>query len=41
MRWEWEDAHASGPVVDNGSTVHLADAMAGRAKGFLHGCCSS
>jgi hypothetical protein len=30
MRWEWEEAHASGPVVGNGSTVHLADAMTGR-----------
>ena len=41
MRWEWEEANASGPFVGNGSTVHLADAMTGRKKAFLPGCCSS
>jgi Ras-related protein Rab-7A len=41
MRWEWEEGHASGPVVGNGSTVHLADAMTGRTNVFLRGCCSS
>ena len=41
MRWEWEEAHVSGPIVGNGSTVHLADAMTGRTRGFLPGCCSS
>ncbi|KAF8502813.1 hypothetical protein F5888DRAFT_1667366 [Russula emetica] len=41
MRWEWEEAHASGLVVGNGSTVHLGDAMTGRKKAFLPGCCSS
>jgi hypothetical protein len=25
MQWEWEEAHANGPVVGNGSTVRLAD----------------
>jgi hypothetical protein len=41
MQWEWEEAHASGPVVGNGSTVNLADAMTGRTKRVLPGCCSS
>jgi Ras-related protein Rab-7A len=41
MRWEWEETHASGPFVGNGSTVHLADSMTGRKKAFLPGCCSS
>ena len=41
MRWEWEEAHTSGPFVGNGSTVHLADAVTGRRKVFLPGCCSS
>ena len=41
MRWEWEEAHASWPLVGNGSSVHLADAMRGRKKAFLPGCCSS
>ena len=41
MRWEWEEAHSSGPVVGIGSTVHLADAVTGRKKVFLPGCCSS
>jgi Ras-related protein Rab-7A len=41
MRWEWEEAHASWPVVGNGSIVHLADGMTGRKKAFLAGCCSS
>jgi len=41
MRWEWEEAHASGPIVGNGSTVHLADSMARRKKALLPGCCSS
>jgi Ras-related protein Rab-7A len=41
MQWEWEEAHASEPVVGNGSTVHLGDAMTGRKKAFLPGCCSS
>jgi hypothetical protein len=34
MRWEWEETHASGPCVGNGSTVHLADAVTGRKKAF-------
>jgi hypothetical protein len=34
-RWEREEAHASGPVVGNGSTVHLADAMTGGKKPVL------
>jgi hypothetical protein len=34
MRWEWEEAHTSGPVFGNGSTVHLADTMTGRKKAF-------
>jgi len=37
MRWEREEARASGPIVGNGSTVHLADAMAGRKWAFLPG----
>ena len=40
-RWEWEEAHASWPIVGNGDSVHLADAMTGRKKAFLPGCCSS
>jgi hypothetical protein len=34
MRWEWEEAHASGPVVGNG---RFADAMTGRKGAFLPG----
>jgi hypothetical protein len=34
MRWEWEEAHASWPVVGNRGTVHLADAMTGKKKAF-------
>ena len=41
MRWEWEEAHANWPVLGNGSTVYFADAMTGRKKAFLPGCCSS
>jgi Ras-related protein Rab-7A len=41
MRWEWDEAHTSGPVFGNGSTVHLADTTTGRKKAFLPGCCSS
>jgi Ras-related protein Rab-7A len=40
MRWEREEAHESWPVVGNGGTVDLADAMTGK-KAFLPGCCSS
>jgi hypothetical protein len=41
MRCEWDEAHASGPVVGNGGTVRLADVMNGRTKAFLPGYCSS
>ena len=40
-RWEWEEAHASWPLVGNGSTIDLTGAVVGRKKAFLRGCCSS
>ena len=42
MRWEWEEAHVGSPtLVNNYSTVHLANTTAGKKRMFRPACCSS
>jgi hypothetical protein len=37
MRWEWEEAHASG-TVETAALFIFADAVTGKTKGLLPEC---